>query len=110
MGQEVCSKDGKWYRGENKRKTVEIIAELYSSGLHSPSRDGRPSGRDEMRANGRLGRLVRQHTLLRSGVNQKILAGSAVIKVKQWAAGSKAAYKPPAAWAFPACQVHGARQ
>ncbi len=89
MGQKVCSKDGKGYIGENKQKTVQIIAELYSSGLHSPSRDGRPSGRDELRAGGRLGRLVRQHTFLRSRVNLKIAAGTAIVEMEQLAGGGE---------------------
>ncbi len=100
MGQKVCSKDGKRYSGENKRKTVEIITKLYSSGLRTPGRNGRPIGGDEMRTNGRLGQLVRQHTLLRSRINQKIAVGTAVVKMEQLAGGGKAVYKPPAARAI----------
>ncbi len=58
MGQEVCSKNGKRDRSKDKRKMVNIVAELHRGGLYSPGRDGRPISGDEVRANGRLGGLV----------------------------------------------------
>ena len=55
MGQKVCSKDGKRYSCEDKRKMVNVVAELYRGGLYSPGRDGRAISGDEMRASGQSG-------------------------------------------------------